>query len=132
MNNSSEIANRLKELRIKWNKTQAEMAKDCGVSTRMWVKYEQGLSFPGGEIWLALAQNSADVNYLLTGWEIEESINEVYLKDDELKLVNNYRQSTKKSKDIVLTLSEMVDKKPVKSSRMQAKDIVLFEVDMEK
>lgn len=50
MNKSSEVANRLKDLRIKWNKTQTEMAKDCGVSPRMWIKYEQGLSFPGGEM----------------------------------------------------------------------------------
>ena len=131
MNKSSEVANRLKDLRIKWNKTQTEMAKDCGVSPRMWIKYEQGLSFPGGEIWLALAINGADVNYLLTGWEVSDDPQDVSLKEDELKLIVDYRQSTKKSKEIILTIAEMVDNKPNKKEPASDNDIALFIADLE-
>lgn len=114
MYNSSDFAKRLKELRIKWNKTQAEMAEYCGVSTRMWVKYEQGV-MPGGEVLLKIAYHGFNMEYLFTGMELsEEEELESVLVADELRLINNFRKSTDKSKEIILTLSDIVEKSPTK------------------
>lgn len=125
------FSNRLQAERKRLKLSVREVAKACGVSPRMWIKYEQGLSFPGGEIWLALAINGADVNYLLTGWEVSDDPQDVSLKEDELKLIVDYRQSTKKSKEIILTIAEMVDKKPNKKEPASDNDIALFIADLE-
>lgn len=81
--------------------------------------------------WLALAINGADVNYLLTGWEVLDDPQDVSLKEDELKLIVDYRHSTTKSKEIILTIAEMVDKKPNKKEPASDNDIALFIADLE-
>lgn len=113
MYNSSDFANRLKELRIKYGHTQAEMAQFCGVSTRMWVKYEQGV-MPGGEVLLKIAYHGFDMEYLFTGIRLtEEESLECVLLNDELKLIKNYRDATDKSREVILGVSELVEKKYV-------------------
>lgn len=112
MYNSSDFANRLKELRIKYNLTQAQAAEKCGVSTRMWVKYEQGLSMPGGEILLKLAYHGFHMEYLFTGMELTiDEQTESVLTHDEFELIKNFRAATDKSKEVILTVSEVVEKK---------------------
>ena len=131
MNNSSDFASRLKNLRIKWNESQAEMAKNCGVSTRMWAKYEQGLSIPGGEVLIALALQGAPIEYLLTGWELGEKDElQFVLADKEVDLIKNYRAATNKNKEIIFTVASMVEKNQ-KSKKRDTNDIALFSVDME-
>lgn len=111
MYNSSDFANRLKELRIKYNLTQAQAAEQCGVSTRMWVKYEQGLSMPGGEVLLKLAYHGYHMEYLFTGIELTtDEKTESVLTHDEFKLIKNFRAATDKSKEAILTISEVVEK----------------------
>lgn len=108
------------------------MATDCGVSTRMWVKYEQGLSMPGGEVFLALANQAADMEYLFTGIILEDGdYMGMALLSDEQDLVKNYRQATDRSKEIIATLAEMVEKKPIKSIPIKGNEIFLFEADID-
>ena len=64
MNLYSDFANRLKEERKRLYLTQVEIAKRCGVSARMWVKYEQGASMPGGEVIWELARQGFNLPYL--------------------------------------------------------------------
>ncbi|MCP1773476.1 transcriptional regulator with XRE-family HTH domain [Neisseria perflava] len=131
MNKNSDFASRLKDLRIKWNQSQGEIAKTCGVSVRMWAKYEQGLSIPGGEVLTALALQGAPIEYLLTGWELDEKDElQLVLSDKEVDLIENYRSATDKNKEIIFTVAEMVEKKP-KSRKLKADNIALFLSDME-
>ena len=122
MYKSSDFSNRLKELRIKSGYTQAEMAEKCGVSARMWVKYEQGVSLPGAEVLLKFAYLGFDMEYLFTGIILtEEEEREVVLLHDENKLIENFRAATNKSKEIILAISEMVEKKEHKEKQEDGK-----------
>lgn len=114
MNYSSDFSNRLKEERKRLGLTQAEIAEKCGVSARMWVKYEQGLSMPGGEIFMTLSRLGVNVAYLFTESFLrtkDETTLPVSITTEEFGLLVLYRQATENNKKIIMTLAEMVDKK---------------------
>ena len=113
MNYSSDFSNRLKDERKRLGLTQAEIAEKCGISTRMWVKYEQGLSMPGGEVLMALSRLGVNVAYLFTESLIRTKDNStvpVAISMEEFGLLVLYRQATDNNKKIIMTLAEMVDK----------------------
>ena len=58
---------RLKETRIKLEKTQLDMAKDVGISKRSYYAYESGETPPSPKLLTALAEMGIDVSYLLIG-----------------------------------------------------------------
>lgn len=75
MNFDSLCAERLKSERSRLSLTQGDAAELCGVSREMWSKYERGIGVPGGDVFAAFAHAGADIQYILTG-------NELQLKSD--------------------------------------------------
>ncbi len=61
------LAERLKQIRESFKKTQKEIAGDVSVSVQMWQAYEAGKSVPGGNVLEALARMGFNVNWILTG-----------------------------------------------------------------
>ena len=53
---SGSIGKKLRELRLKKNKTQAEVAKSCGISPQALNNYEQGIRIPKDTHKVALAK----------------------------------------------------------------------------
>ncbi|HEZ4471033.1 TPA: helix-turn-helix transcriptional regulator [Neisseria meningitidis] len=111
MENISLFANRLKVERKKLGLTQSQLAEKCGITREMWGKYERGQFLPNCEIIFSFCALGADVNFLFTGNRPSENSNE--LSKDELELLQNYRQSTNKSREIILTIAKTQEKKEV-------------------
>lgn len=65
--NLSLFGERLKETRKSLGISQSEAADLVGVSREHWGRCERGLGMPGGEVLAALANEGADVRYILTG-----------------------------------------------------------------
>ncbi|MRN38969.1 helix-turn-helix domain-containing protein [Neisseria sp. N95_16] len=111
MENISLFGSRLKVERKKLGLTQSQLAEKCGITREMWGKYERGVFMPNCEIIFSFYGLGADVNFLFTGNRPSENSNE--LSKDELELLQNYRQSTDKSREIILTIAKTQEKKEV-------------------
>ncbi|MHC5195083.1 helix-turn-helix domain-containing protein [Pseudomonas frederiksbergensis] len=63
----SSIASRLKFERKRLTRTQAEMAKLCGISREIWCRYEQGSGLPGSEVLQEFLKAGGNVHFVLSG-----------------------------------------------------------------
>lgn len=113
---SSLVGERLKETRKSLGLNQAEIAEAVGVTREYWGRCERGASVPGGEVLAALAQEGADVLYILTGNHTPR----VPAPDPmEQLLVTNYRECTAEDKAALIkdsTLYAAHVKKPTSKS----------------
>lgn len=101
MNLDSLFGLRISEERKKLGLNQAEAGEICGVSREMWGKYERDKAVMGTEVLSNFAKAGADVLYILTGEKKESSLS----RDEEI-LLDNYRHSSKKNKDILKATSD--------------------------
>ncbi|MGD8174810.1 helix-turn-helix domain-containing protein [Marinimicrobium sp. ARAG 43.8] len=88
MNQSSLMAPRIKEERLRLGLNQAEIAHETGVSREMWGKYERGQATPGGEVLFAFAAAGADIQYIMTG----NRVSAPSLSPRASALLDNYQQ----------------------------------------
>lgn len=58
---------RLRDERDRLELSQSVIAEQCNVSRTIWGRYESGVSLPGAEVLMRLAELGADVVYLLVG-----------------------------------------------------------------
>lgn len=72
--NSLLFCDRLREERVRLGFKQDEISAMCGVSRVMWGKYERDISEPTSSVLTALARVGADVNYILTGSRVQDSL----------------------------------------------------------
>lgn len=77
-----EIGARIKGLRARSGLNQTEFAKRCGVSLNGQSNFERGLNLPGGDYLLKLAEQGADITYILTGVRSVQSPQEAVLLDN--------------------------------------------------
>ncbi|MEA3548589.1 MAG: helix-turn-helix transcriptional regulator [Thermodesulfobacteriota bacterium] len=60
------VADKLKIARKSLGKNQKEMAKAVEIAHRSWQGYEQGVNFPGGKVFAALAELGFNTNWFFT------------------------------------------------------------------
>lgn len=100
---------RLLEERKRLDLTQAEFAEKAGIVRETQLKYEKGTRTPSVDYLTAIALMDVDVQYLLTGIRTMKDFTQ-----DELSLIDNYRQSTENGKKAIETTSIAVEKRPMK------------------
>ncbi|CDL86350.1 helix-turn-helix domain-containing protein [Xenorhabdus cabanillasii] len=89
------IGKRLREEREKSGESQQSIAKDFGVSTRTWGKYERGETVPDAAM-LAMLSNmyGFDSSYIITGIRGVPS----NISVEEQKLIEHYRAMSEESR----------------------------------
>ena len=107
--------NRFKEIRIKRNITQVDLAKQIDVKQETISAYESGKAFPSAETLIKIADYlNTSTDYLLgridddsplSGFNIKEMNPKTY------KMLNNFIMLKDKEKDDVLWYSEVIRKK---------------------
>lgn len=110
VNNNSLFGLRISEERKTLGLSQAEAGEKCGVSREMWGKYERDKAVMGTEVLSKFAEAGADVVYILTGYKNAKALS----RDEEI-LLNNYRHSSDKNKDILKATSDAFAEYSVKS-----------------
>ena len=90
-----EIGARIKGLRARSGLNQTEFAKRCGVSLNGQSNFERGLNLPGGDYLLKLAEQGADITYILTG-------SPGACDQAESELLQRYRASSTDVRSVVL------------------------------
>ena len=98
--------NRLRTIREEMGLNQEEFGKLMRVTQRTQTNYERGLSYPDVLYIELLAQNGADIVYLMTGNPAAiDSLN-----DDEKELLQNYKMVNQVGKHVLLTVSRSLIK----------------------
>ncbi|PHM65709.1 transcriptional regulator [Xenorhabdus stockiae] len=89
------IGKRLREEREKSGASQDSMAKNFGVSTRTWGKYERGETVPDAAM-LSMLSNAYgfDITYIITGIPTAP----VAISMEEQKLIEHYRAMSEESR----------------------------------
>ena len=110
--------NRFKELRIKRNITQVDLAKQIDVKQETISAYESGKAYPSADSLVKIADYlNTSTDYLLgrinddsplSGFNIKEMNPKTY------KMLNNFIMLKENEKDDVLWYSEVVRKKDIK------------------
>ncbi|WP_225307588.1 helix-turn-helix domain-containing protein [Nitrincola iocasae] len=85
----SEIGDRLKEERERIGLSQEEFGLVGGVARNAQSNYEKGKRAPDSDYLCAIARKGVDVLYILTGTQMDTSING--LTPDEVELLGIYR-----------------------------------------
>lgn len=93
--------NRLRIIRENMGLSQEEFGKLMKVTQRTQTNYERGLSYPDVSYIELLAQNGADIVYLMTG--SPAAIDS--LSDDEKELLQNYKMANQVEKHVLLTVA---------------------------
>ena len=76
------LANRIRQLR--GDRTQAEMAKKCGIKQQMWARYESGITTPGAEALIAICIACGESADWLLGISPAEDRNRLAKAEEEL------------------------------------------------
>lgn len=91
----------IKEIRVRKNLTQADVAKALGVSSVVYCRYETGARQPSVETLIQLADIfGVTVDYLLGRQEIEDST----LSDYELRLLIASRNADERAQEDALNM----------------------------
>lgn len=98
--NTSNIFERLKEIRKELRLNQAQIAEICGVSRETWSRYESGKLSPGMEVLAAIAAAGADVQYILTGTRTQ-SPDTGPLSPRVAALLDNYQNTDEQGRKII-------------------------------
>ena len=111
MISKSLFGNRLKEQRKKLGLTQAQAAEKAGIERETWGKYERGIFMPSGDVLISFLSIGINVSDLFAIKDTFRQPEMVFLSNEEQELLDNYRNSTDKSKEIILTIARTQEKK---------------------
>lgn len=84
------IAQRLKQLRKHFGKSQKEMVETLGISLPAIQAYECGRNYPGGNVFMAIAMLGGNANWILTG------SGEMLIADEEAKQIDEALSNSEK------------------------------------
>ena len=109
--------NRFKELRIKRNITQVDLAKQINVKQETISAYESGKALPSADALVKIADYlNTSTDYLLGRIEDDSPLSGFNIKEmnpKTYKMLNNFIMLKDKEKDDVLWYSEAVRKKDI-------------------
>ena len=109
--------NRFKELRVKRNITQVDLAKQIDVKQETISAYESGKALPSAEALIKIADYlNTSTDYLLGRIEDDSPLSGFNIKEmnpKTYKMLNNFIMLKDKEKDEVLWYSEAVRKKDI-------------------
>jgi len=109
--------NRFKELRVKRNITQVDLAKQINVKQETISAYESGKALPSAEALIKIADYlNTSTDYLLGRIEDDSPLSGFNIKEmnpKTYKMLNNFIMLKEKEKDEVLWYSEAVRKKNI-------------------
>lgn len=107
--------NRFKELRIKRNITQVDLAKKINVKQETISAYESGKALPSADALIKIADYlNTSTDYLLGRIEDDSPLSGFNIKEmnpKTYKMINNFIMLKDKEKDDVLWYSEVIRKK---------------------
>lgn len=107
------VGDRIRKARLEQGMTQQELADYIGVSKQAVYKYETNIvtNIPTDKI-DAIARRLRVAPSYLMGWEEQpnpkesENADALELSPEEIELIKKYRKTSKKNKNVVLTLLE--------------------------
>lgn len=115
MISKSLFGSRLKEQRKKLGLTQAEAAQRAGIERETWGKYERGIFMPSGDVLISFLGMGINVGVLFSTDETEPLPNNT-LTAEEQQLLNCYRRSTGKDREMIMFIANKVDRFPENQS----------------
>lgn len=116
MISKSLFGSRLKEQRKKLGLTQAEAAQRAGIERETWGKYERGIFMPSGDVLISFLGMGINVGILFSIDETDEPLPNNTLTAEEQQLLNCYRRSTGKDREMIMFIANKVDRFPENQS----------------
>lgn len=105
MNNFSTVGEKIKSIRRQHKMTQIEFSQALEISQGTLSEIESGKAKPSFDVLVLLAEKfMVDLNWLIVNREVELHIG---LQDDELSLLDNYRNLEKIAKEELLEYSRL-------------------------
>jgi transcriptional regulator with XRE-family HTH domain len=112
-----DFGERLKLERNRLGFNQTELSERVGVTKKTQSLYEKGDRSPSADYLMAAADIGIDVLFLVTGNHTVYSRNDLELNSEEVALVENYRASTDKNKNLLEEVGAALAQPEVETSK---------------